>query len=474
MEERLARLGGELKLSPAGRERILAALTVRTARPGERGERRRPFALRFALALAAVAVLLAVTALALFPSLREWMLADLGPRAPYAAEVLGSCEDLGIAIQAQSALTDGRMTQLYFTVHDPSGVFFLEDTTNDLDMSFLGAEEMAADGGREGEWRKRISYDPETRTGLYVMRLAAMSLEETVLAEAPEQAKLTMSWLCPGHRYWWGERFSGPMPFEKADLPTDTLETTQENGAVVLLPDQTPHDVDPDYPEVYISSMGFDSDGRYHVRLHADPGIVQLYTDDPGESPFWVGVDLFDPEGKTHKSYESVATRVSDGWDHCLPDLTWETYERAGVLFVMAHYSVSGGYRRGSWELTVPLQQVEARTATPKDTLILSRTKDSPPPSGQSHEARVAAVSVSPLSVAVDLTRPDGYHLCPDVDGCATACTVTFADGTTVEPAFLNEYWVYNGRIIWEFDQPIDPDEVASVSLNGNVIPFAP
>lgn len=472
MEERLTHLAEELTLSGESRARIRAVLA---AQSGGREQRQRPSGARLVLALAAVLALLTMTALALFPSLREWMLADLGPRAPYATEALGSCEDRGITIQIQSALTDGRVTKLYFTVHDPSGVFFLEDTDNDLNMDFLAETELVADGGREGDCLRQIAYDQESQTGLYVFSKAAMTLEDgLILSEAPDQAKLTMSYILPGNRHW-GERFSGPMPFDKPDLPIETLETTEENGVVVLLPDQTPHAVDEECPEVYISSMGFDGEGRYHVRLHADPGIVSTYTDNPDESPFWVFHHLFTPDGKRHDTYNNaVATRVSDGWDYCLPDLTQSTYPRAGLVFVDADYSVSGGYQWGDWELTVPLRQIDARTTTPESTLILSRTKDSPPPSGESHEAQVVAVSVSPLSVAVDFTRPEDYHLCSDVDGFATACAVTFADGTTVEPDFFNEYWIYNGRVVWEFPEPIEPEKVVSVSLNGNVIPFEP
>jgi len=139
----------------------------------------------------------------------------------------------------------------------------------------------------------------------------------------------------------------------------------------------------------------------------------------------------------------------------------------------VARYSVSGGYVTGDWDLAVPLSPVEPRTAEPGQTLILSATKDSPPPSGEDHEAQVASVSVSALGVAVDFVRPEGYPLCPDVNGRETACAVTLADGTVLEPAYLAEDWGGgNGWVMWEFDEPMDPMEVVCVTLNGNEVPF--
>jgi len=471
-------------------ERLLRAMTEIDARliqahdptPAEKSaapRKHRP--LRIVLIAAAVAALMLTTALALSPTFRDMILTSLGFRAPYATEVLGSCEDQGITIEAQSALTDGRVTRLYFTVHDPSGVFFLEDTRNDLWLDFLPEDDAAAAiSGREGKPLERLYYDEETQTGLYVFRLAALSREDgTVPLEAPAQARLTMSWYLPGYRQSWRDSFSGPMPFGDPDLPLDTLETTVENGAVVLLPDQTPHTLDEEYPEYYISSMGFDEEGRYHVRVHAEPDIVSTRSMDPLElSPFHVYHDLFTPDGRTYEGYYDtyddaiVETPVSDGWDYCLLKLTRETYPRLGTLNVYAFYSVSGGYRKGNWELTVPIQQVEARTAEPEETLILSATKDSPPPSGENHEAQVASVSVSPISVAVDFVRPENYHLCADLEGRETACVVNLADGSTIEPTFMNEYWSCNGRVVWEFDEEIDPSQVVSVALNGNEISF--
>jgi len=74
--------------------------------------------------------------------------------------------------------------------------------------------------------------------------------------------------------------------------------------------------------------------------------------------------------------------------------------------------------------------------------------------------------------VAVDFVRPENYHLCADLEGRETACVVNLADGSTIEPTFMNEYWSCNGRVVWEFDEEIDPSQVVSVALNGNEISF--
>lgn len=432
--------------------------------------------LRFPFALAAALLILIGSALALAPTLRELIAANLGPRASYAAEVLGSCEDLGVTIEAKSALTDNRMTRLYFTVQDPTGVFFLEDTQNDLYMNFLtGEEEIYGNAGRREDGLELLFLDPETQTGLYVFRMGPVGYESTT-PPTLTHAKLTMSYFIPGYRFS-HIHFCGP-GCEEHPTPTDILASTSENGAVVLLPNQNPQPIDEDYPEMSISSMGYASDGCYHIRIHQEPGIVQAWSCLSDPTPFEILYVLADPEypEKNYQQYGEemgvIITPVSDGWDYCLSFLTPESYEELKVISFYGSYSVSGGYRTGNWELTVPLQSLEARTVIPEEPLILSRTKDSPPPSGESHEAQVASVSVSSLSVVADFTCPENYHLCADVDGYETECTVTLTDGTILTPAFFREAWSNSGWVMWEFPEPIDPGQVVSVSLNGNEIPL--
>ncbi len=100
-------------------EHILRALTdiseayIREADPSlasAKPRKHRP--LRVALIAAAVAALLVTAAMALSPSFRDMILTSLGFRAPYATEVLGSCEDQGITIEAQKARADGRVSFL--------------------------------------------------------------------------------------------------------------------------------------------------------------------------------------------------------------------------------------------------------------------------------------------------------------------------------------------------------------------------
>lgn len=160
--------------------------------------------------------------------------------------------------------------------------------------------------------------------------------------------------------------------------------------------------------------------------------------------------------------------------DYRLSELTWETYDLLRLVSADSRYSVSSGYVTGNWELTVPVSPVEGcRTAKPAETLILSRTKDSPPPSGRNDEAQVDGVSVSPLSVVVDFVTPADHEYPCSINGEETACSVTLSDGTTVEPAYYSESWAYRkGWVMWEFPEPIDPEQVTAVTLNGSEISF--
>ena len=51
--------------------------------------------------------------------------------------------------------------------------------------------------------------------------------------------------------------------------------------------------------------------------------------------------------------------------------------------------------------------------------------------------------------------------------------TVKQADGTTLTPAYYDEVWSQRaGWVMWEFEAPIDPDQVISVTLNGETLPI--
>ena len=59
------------------------------------------------------------------------------------------------------------------------------------------------------------------------------------------------------------------------------------------------------------------------------------------------------------------------------------------------------------------------------------------------------------------------------VNGTELELSVTFSDGTVLTPACSAEVWSQRvGWIAWEFEQPIDPEDAVSVTLNGRTIPL--
>lgn len=465
MDKHWENLSKNLKLSDESRERIRAQLATQPIQQEVISMKKKTSKLRFGIALAAALSLLTVTAFALFPSLRELIRLDLGPKAPYATEVLGSCEDHGITITAQNALTDGRMTRLYFTVHDPSGVFFLEDTDNNLYLDFLNEEEEIYSAGGAG--LEILSYDQDAQTMLYAYSMGTYREFGTDVVPNPTQAKLTMSYFTPGQRYG-GATFFGPAD-GAGDLPLEMLECKKESEAVVLLPDQNPQPMKAD--EVSISSMGFGSDGCYHIRLAQHSTVTSIHSDCPFSVHYWMN-DPEDPEAPFEDFFMDVEKiRVPGGWDMRLPSLTMEREELLQILSVEANYSISGGRREGTWELIVPIQATEGQEVVPEEPVVLSRTKDSPPPSGRPDEAQVAEVFLSPLGVTVDFVTPEGHDFPCSINGDKTECIVILTDGSQVTPRYGGEAW-HNRRgwIAWEFDQPITPAQVVSMSLNGNEI----
>lgn len=421
---------------------------------------RRHLTRRGLTALAAAAVL-TVTALAAAPAVWQAIQNDLGSRAPYAAQVLGSCEDQGIRIEVQAALADTRVTRLYFTVQDLTGNTLDADTTSDLILSQETNGQF--DWGNGGKGLEVLSYDPEQHLATLVYSRGTADLADS----PPTQARLEATYFIPGHR-------QASLTLSRDELSTDTLESVfTDTGAAVLLPNQNPMAMGED-GDISISSIGFASDGSFHIRF-AQGETVSSITD--SSCPFRADYYLYDPENPDRWPEQSLdditCTAVEDGWDLCLPSLTPDTLKYLDLLHLIADYSAAGGRVEGNWELTVPVEMMDLRTAVPDEALVLSYTRDGEQPYGRAHDAQLDTLTVSPLSVCADFTTPEGQEDPCMLNGTELSLTVNLADGTVLTPAYYDEVWSQRaGWVMWEFEEPIDPEQVASVTLNGETIPL--
>ncbi|MGI5929144.1 hypothetical protein [Pseudoflavonifractor sp.] len=443
---------------------------------------RRPGLPRRAAAALAVCAALVIAAAAAGPTLWKIIQEDLGSRAPYVTEVLGGCEDQGVRMEVQAALADSRLTRLYFTMEDLTGELFHEDTACDLLLSLETGGTFS--WGNGGSGLKVLDYDPERHLATLVYSRGTDELSQ----EPPTRAKLDMTYLLPGER-------SARIALDGTDIPSSTLEsTTPESGATVLLPGQTPLLIagneqlpgdtlcpveESDHPDVFISSMGFATDGRYHIRFAQSAKVSSADASEYADQPvFSVEYYLYDPEDPNRWPSQGVGdavwTAVEGGWDVCLPSLTEDTLPYLNLLALRAHYSVAGGRIEGNWEITVPVEAVEQRTAAPAETVLFPYTRNGELPYGRDWDAQLDQVTVSPLSICADFSTPDGQEYPCQLTGSELSLAVSLSDGTTLAPAYCDEVWSQRvGWVMWEFNEPIDLSLVESVTLNGETIPLS-
>lgn len=447
------------KITP---DRALVESTREQMRAVLSGEKARPHRLihRGLLAVAAAAVL-TVSALAAAPTIWQVIQNDLGNRASYATEVEAACEDQGIRIEVLAALADTRVTRLYFTIQDLTGTRLDEDTTSDLILC------QETDGefnwGNGGKGLEVLSYDPEQHLATLVYSRGTADLADS----PPTRARLKATYFTPGHR-------QARLTLDREECPAQILESTvTDSGATILLPGQTPMDLGED-GAVSISSMGFTADGCYHVRFVQGENVSPLM--DHGRSCN-VEYYLYDPENQNRWSQQGlgdvICTPVEDGWDFCLPSLTPDTLEYLDILCLSAEYSVAGGQIEGDWEITVPVEVMNLRTTTPAEPLVFPYTYGGEMLYGRTRDAQLKQLSVSPLSVCTDFGTPEGQEFPCQLTGTELSLTVLLSDGTTLTPAYYDEVWSQRtGWVMWTFETPIDPEQVISVTINGETIPL--
>ena len=420
----------------------------------------RRFGRRAVVALA-LCVALAVSAVAAGSAVWQTIQDHLGNRAPYASQALGSCEDQGIRIEVQAALADTRVTRLYFTLQDLTGTTLDEDTVSDLILS--QETDGQFDWGNGGKGLEVLDYDPEQHLATLVYSRGTADLADA----PPTQVRLEASYFIPGHR-------QARLALDREELPTEDLESTvTDTGATVLLSGQNPMALDQG-GAVSISSIGFAADGRYHVRFVQDGNIVPLMDD--GRSCY-VEYYLYDPEDPDRWPQQSmgdvICTAVEDGWDFCLPGLTPDTLKYLSLVHLSTEYSAAGGKIEGNWEVTVPVEVMDLHTATPVEPIMFPYTLGGEMPFGRTWDAQLDQITVSPLSVCANFGTPDGQEYPCQLTGTELSLSVTLADGTILTPVYYDEVWRQRaGWVMWEFEEPIDPEQVVSVTLNSETLPI--
>ena len=443
MEKHWEDLARHLRLPDESRARIRTQLAA-PPRPREAAVKKRPTPLCGLLIAAAAAAALAVTALALSPTLRDALRGALGAFPPYAQNMAGkgvSAVDQGIEVRVVSALADGNTIIVYFEAQDLTGDRMDGSTNTNTQLEWPKGQV---------EWRRgmtllpeQIAYDAATKTALY----RAGFVGDGVPAE-----RLTVTLygqvFSPGYHSFGSQE---PLPDEvicKTLLRTETLP----GGGVVLVPRQNPAPLPDD--RMIISACGFGTDGRFHVQIGVEAGsegycwpTVESKAFLSGQRSFFYyereGEAQFERDGMTYFDYTYRGERA---------DL-----EDMAILLSIASVQKEGEIW-GEWRLEAPLELQRA-------TVISMENSGTEPAIGP----EALRLFLSPISCTIENDPKDngktslGYPL-----------ALFLADGSVISGLTCDSNY-YSGRYAtdhWTFPRPIDPAAVTAIAIGQWYVPL--
>lgn len=436
LADRLKKLERDLGLptapSPFDMDPKIIRRRVETTLSAEEQERKcyMKHKMRLAAVFTAAAIALTTTALAAGPTLLQ---AALGAFAPYAQSQEGVAEAEGIRVKVLSALTDDLCAKVYLEVTDLTG-----DRLEKAEIS--GRLGLRLEG--ENSWSEGcriVDYDPDTKTALVcVERNAGVFLREEM------ESTVILCGLQPEYH-----RFSSePLPMEA--IPDRLLRTRQlDTGESVLVPGQNPLELT-EGDGVSISSMGFGDDGRLHFLSVFPQGardsghaILTVYSKTPAEN------------GGTFFQKDLQGARFVEGgrvyYDFSLSATLANRENIDSITGVYGIYTASDPVE-ATWELPVTLRPVET-VSSPLSGLIDHNTLE---------ELRLSPLGVVLVSTSTDWTQIGGYPL-----------TVFLSDGTTLHPEAGIHGHQKDGPNLsrWEFDRPVEVEDVTGVALGCWMIP---
>ena len=275
-----------------------------------------------------------------------------GPFAGIAQTIEGAvCTDQGIEVQVLSAVADDVRSEIYFTVRDTAG-----DRLDDQ-LTLSPAEDSDISGDL-------IEYDPESHTALFRARLTNYSPQTDTGSISMSAHDIGEGWVsgdtrlslegmttCRGNMdatvscAGVTDRALASQPLGANDKVVRRADEGGDTGGdlpaqqVVLAPNQTPMALE-GTRDMTISSMGFASDGRFHIRVQYAQGIDH----DDVLSGDYLSVHVYpkDVDQRGADKYWNImaVTLVEGGVDYMFPLV------KAGEAGTLDEISFYGIYRR--------------------------------------------------------------------------------------------------------------------------------
>lgn len=446
-----------------------------------------------AAVLVCAALMVTAAAAATAPAVWEALQARLGAFAPYAQTIEGAaCADQGVEVRVLSAISDDLEARVYLSVLDVE-----QDRLNEfltLDGKLVAGEEKELEEDSAPAIRaiepfstsrfELVSYDAKTKTALLSARVAYDELTQPngaarldVTGMTTRKGSVSGSVSCAS--VTGAELKSLPagendkVIFKLYDVHRLTLDPkyVYDTGLdyflpdeqVVLAPGQTPMDIE-GTEDMRVSSMGFASDGRFHIRLELAEGVAPELDEDDGVSGLFI--DLL--SGEWDNDYYIYQERlVEDGIDILFPLLKAENLE--GIQSRQA--GIFGGYTRpgtdieGSWSTEFELNYYPST--------VLDWT-------GELAGWQVERVTVSPLSVTMSSNASGGFHLplyAVKKDGSSVAAQPGPGSYSNLdamarmkgEPTSGLKGW--RAFTTWKFEEPVEVEDIVSLKLGDAVIP---
>ena len=393
----------------------LKDLTDKLEAAQEAPARRRP-GRRAVVALALCAALM-VTAVAAGPSMWNILAEYLGPYAPFAQEMEGTASDQGVRLELVSAVSDGYTAQIFYTITDEEGGRFNADHTTvtaSLEGTNLGGMSTGS---------RIVSYDADSNTLL--MEVSATGIDTS------QPLELVVEKIDPSSYMLWDSRFPAAVP----EKPLET-ETT-EDGDVVLKAEQNPQ-TSPDTDVVRISSVGFDEEGNFHIRLAFAEGIT--------------GMLLARPCGADGTPLANIQAAEVEGGMDCL---VVEDFDPADLAYIQVYGPYRGPEQaiEGEWTLPLEIEAAEQKVVQVDRTL--------------EDGVYVDRVEVSGMNIAV-------FFQSEDVDWFTLWITDRSGETIGVPLNYMNRR--VNGTDtscgLWSFETPMDLEDIASVTFLGETFPL--